>query len=376
VLLPVRARTVYLATTASNGADAPRREPPSYQRNVSQPNEIRILGIAGSLRRGSFNRGLLRAAHELSPPDMQIETFDRLGEIPPYNEDVEVVGKPEPVRALVDAVRAADGLLVVTPEYNYSIPGVLKNAIDWVSRPPKTTPLKGKPAAIMSASIGISGGMRAQYHLRQAFVFTETQAMLKPEVIIPKAAERFDSNGRLVDESTRELIRGFLVAFGEWTRRMSVVAVLLVALGLGACSHVQLRSPIATGPALDGPPPTFVQTTSDTRSIRVIDVAPGQPKPTLFKEASDLLAQKFSVDVSDPKAGFLMTPWQSNFMRGGVPDLHYRTRVIVRFIGDDWKQVSVRAEANWQHADEWDIGLDTKLLDDVSNELAARVGKK
>src|SRR6185437_1516036 len=182
---------------------------------------------------------------------------------------------------------------------------------------------------------------------------------LKPEVIIPKAADRFNADVRLVDESTRELVRGFLAAFGEWTRRMSVVAVVLVALGLGACSHVKLRSPIATGPALDGPPPTFVQTTS-----------------ALFKEASDLLTQKFSVDVSDPKAGFLMTPWQSNFMRGGVPDLHYRTRVIIRFIGDDWKQVSVRAEANWQHADEWDIGLDSKLLDDVANELAARVGKK
>lgn len=163
------------------------------ERTVPHPNEIRILGIAGSLRRGSFNRGLLRAAHELAPSGMQIETFDRLCDIPPYNDDVEVVGKPEPVQALVDAVRAADGLLIATPEYNYSIPGVLKNAIDWVSRPPKTTPLKGKPAAIMSASIGISGGMRAQYHLRQAFVFTETQAMLKPEVIIPNAADRFNS---------------------------------------------------------------------------------------------------------------------------------------------------------------------------------------
>ena len=305
---------------------------------------------------------------------MSIELFERLGELPPYNEDVEQVGKPESVEALVDAVRAADGLLIATPEYNYSVPGVLKNAIDWISRPPKTSPLKGKPAALMSASIGISGGMRAQYHLRQSFVFTETQAMLKPEVIIPKAVERFDAEVRLVDASTRELIRTFLVAFGEWTRRMSVVAVAFAVFTLGACTHVHLRSPIA--PAVGGPPPTFVQTTSETRTIRVIDVAPGQAKPALFRAATDLLTQKFSVDVSDPKAGFLMTPWQSNFMREGVPDLHYRTRVVIRFLGDDWKQVSVRAEANWEHADEWDIGIDTKLLDDVTNELAARVGKK
>ena len=222
----------------------------------------------------------------------------------------------------------------------------------------------------------VADGMRAQYHPRQAFVFTETQAVLEPEVMIPKAADRFDADIRLVDQSTRELTRGFPAAFGVWTRQMSAVAMLFVALGLGGCSHVQLRSPIATGPAVAGPPPTFVQTTSDTRSIRVIDVQTGQAKPALFKEASDLLTQKFSVDVSDPKAGFLMTPWQSNFMRGGVPDLHYRTRVIIRFIGDDWKQVLVRAEANWQRGDEWDVGVDSKLLDDVANELAARVGKK
>jgi chromate reductase len=306
---------------------------------------------------------------------MSIETFERLAELPPYNEDVEQVGKPEPVAALVDAVRAADGLLIATPEYNYSVPGVLKNAIDWISRPPKTSPLKGKPAALMSASIGISGGMRAQYHLRQSFVFTETQAMLKPEVIIPRAVERFDAEVRLVDESTRELIRTFLVAFGEWTRRMSVIAVVLALFTLGACTHVQLRSPIAPA-VVNGPPPTFVQTTSETRTTRVIDVQPGQAKPALFHAAADLLTQKSSIDVSDAKAGFLMTPWQSNVMRDGVPDLHYRTRIVIRFIGDDWKQASVRAEANWQHGDEWDIGIDSKLLDDVTNELAARIGKK
>ncbi len=340
---------------------------------MSPSNELRILGIAGSLRRGSFNRSLLRAAQELAPEGMSISTFDRLGDIPPYDEDVEQVGKPEPVQALVDAIRAADGLLVATPEYNYGVPGVLKNAIDWASRPPATTPLKGKPAALMSASTGISGGMRAQYHLRQSFVFTETHAMLKPEVIIPKCAERFDANGRLTDESTRTLIKTFLAAFGQWTRRMSIVAAVIVAMVLSACSKLQLRSPIA--PAV-GPPSNFVLTTSDTRTTRVIDVAPGQAKPALFKAASDLLTQKYAIDVSDPKAGFLMTPWETPSLRDGAPDLQYRVRFVIRFVGDDWKQVTVRAEANWQRGDEWDIGFDSQLLDTMANELAARVGKK
>lgn len=340
---------------------------------MSQSNELRILGIAGSLRRGSFNRGLLRAAQELAPEGMSISTFDRLGDVPPYDDDVEQTGKPEPVQALVDAIRAADGLLIATPEYNYSVPGVLKNAIDWASRPPATTPLKGKPAALMSASTGISGGMRAQYHLRQSFVFTETHAMLKPEVIIPKCAERFDSTGKLADESTRTLIRTFLGAFGDWTRRMSVVAVAVVAVVLSGCTPLHLQSPIAPSA---GPPSTFVQTTSDTRTTRVIDVAPGQAKPALFKAASDLMTQKYAVDVSDPNAGFLMTPWESTFLRDGGPDLHYRVRVIIRFVGDNWRQVTVRAEANWQHGDEWDVGFDSQVLDNMANELAARVGKK
>src|SRR5205814_2162802 len=159
-------------------------------------------------------------------------------------DDVDTKGKPEPVAALVEAVRSADGLLFATPEYNYGIPGVLKNAFDWVSRPPQTTPLKGKPAAIMSASTGISGGMRAQNHLRQAFLFTETYAMLKPEVIIPKAAERFDADGRLTDESTRQLIAKFLVAFAAWTRKFSAVVVMIAALTLVGCGGVQVRSPL------------------------------------------------------------------------------------------------------------------------------------
>lgn len=143
---------------------------------------------------------------------------------------------------------------------------------------------------------------------------------------------------------------------------------------LGACGGVKLRSPIA--PAVGGPPSSFVQTTSDTRSTRVISVRDGLSRSSEFRAASDILAQKFSIDVSDPHAGFLMTPWQASFVRDGAPDLRYRTRIIIRFVGDDWKQVAVRAEANWQRGDEWDVGYDSQLLDDVGNELAARIGKK
>ena len=154
------------------------------------------------------------------------------------------------------------------------------------------------------------------------------------------------------------------------TRRLTAIAVVF---GISACSHVRLQSPIAAAP---GPPPSFVPTTSDVRSTRVIDVRDNVSKPAAFKAASDLLTQRLSIDVSDQRAGFLMTPWQSSLMRNGAPDLRYRTRIIIRFLGEDWKQASVRAEANWQKSgDEWEIGYDTKALDDVANELRSRIGK-
>jgi hypothetical protein len=149
--------------------------------------------------------------------------------------------------------------------------------------------------------------------------------------------------------------------------------ILIAALAAtSACSHVALRSPISTSPTA-GPPSTFVQTTSDTRMTRLIDV--GLPKTAAFRAASEYLTQKFSIDVSDAHAGFLMTPWQAS-VRNGAPDPHYRTRLIVRFIGDDWKQVSARAEAEWQRGDEWDIGYDTQLLEDAVVDLRTRLGKK
>lgn len=153
-------------------------------------------------------------------------------------------------------------------------------------------------------------------------------------------------------------------------RRLAAIAVVF---GISACSQIRLQSPIAAAP---GPPPTFVPTTSDVRSTRLIDLRDGVSKTAAFKAATDLLKQRLSVDVSDQNAGFLMTPWQSGLIRNGVPDLRYRTRIIIRFLGDDWKQASVRAEANWQKSDdEWEIGYDTKTLDDVSNDLRSRIGK-
>jgi chromate reductase len=180
---------------------------------------LRVLGIAGSLRAGSFNRALLRAAQELAPEGMAIRAFD-IAEIPLYNGDVEARGDPEPVAALKTAIREADALLVVTPEYNFGVPGVLKNAIDWASRPPDKTPLRGKPAAIMGASPGATGTARAQLQLRQAFVFTQTLAVPGPEVLVARAHEKFDKDGRLTDEATRGYVRKLLEALRDWTLRL------------------------------------------------------------------------------------------------------------------------------------------------------------
>lgn len=150
--------------------------------------------------------------------------------------------------------------------------------------------------------------------------------------------------------------------------------VMLAAIaGVTACGGMHIRSPIG---AAAGPPRTFAATTSDVRATRIIDVRDGISKSAAFRAATDLLSQRSSVDVSDSRVGFLMTPWEASFMRQGAPDLRYRTRVTIRFLGADWRQVSVRADANWQRGDEWDIGYDGKLLDDVTNDLTTRIGKK
>src|SRR5262245_31094047 len=149
---------------------------------------LKVAGICGSLRAASLNRGLLSAAAELAPAGMEIAIYNRLGDIPPYNEDVFAKGDPEPVADLKNFIANADALLIATPEYNYGVPGVLKNAIDWASRPAGKTPLNRKPAALMGCSPGLGGTIRAQHSLRQSFVFTETHVMSQPEIKVPSAA--------------------------------------------------------------------------------------------------------------------------------------------------------------------------------------------
>jgi chromate reductase len=179
---------------------------------------VTILGFAGSLRKGSYNKALLRAAMELLPTDAKLETFDLEG-IPPFNQDLETQ-MPEKVKEFKAKIRAADAILIATPEYNYSVPGVLKNAIDWASRPYGDNSFEGKPVALMSASVGMLGGARAQYHLRQTFVFLNMHPFNRPEVIVPFAPEKFDENGRLKDEMSRKFLKELLEGLVDWTRRL------------------------------------------------------------------------------------------------------------------------------------------------------------
>jgi chromate reductase, NAD(P)H dehydrogenase (quinone) len=179
---------------------------------------IRILGIAGSLRRQSYNRAGLRAATQLVPEGATVEIFELDG-IPGFSEDDEQ-NPPERVVELKRRIRESDAVLFVTPEYNYSIPGVLKNAIDWASRPYGDSAWSGKPAAIMGASVGVIGTARAQYHLRQVMVFLDMFPVNQPEVMIGAAHERFDSEGNLTDEVTREYVRRLLQSLVDWTRRI------------------------------------------------------------------------------------------------------------------------------------------------------------
>jgi chromate reductase len=171
-------------------------------------DQIKILGIAGSLRKQSYNKGALRAAQQLCPEGAGIEVFDLAG-IPPFNQDEE----RSPSQKVVDLkkrIRAADAILLATPEYNYGVAGVLKNAIDWASRPYGDNAWEGKPVAIMSAAMSMGGGVRAQYQLRQSFVFLNMDAVVQPEVAISNVGERFDQEGNLTDETSRKLIARLL----------------------------------------------------------------------------------------------------------------------------------------------------------------------
>ncbi len=181
---------------------------------------VHVFAVAGSLRKDSFNKKLLRAAMELVPPGMMIHQFDGLADIPAYDADIDVDPRPESVRALKQMLAACDGLLIVTPEYNYGIPGVLKNAIDWASRPAATSPLLGKVALLMGASTGMVGTARAQQQLRQNFVFTKTTVLPVPEILVARAPEKFDSEGRLIDDMAKQLIAERLKALGEWIYKL------------------------------------------------------------------------------------------------------------------------------------------------------------
>jgi chromate reductase, NAD(P)H dehydrogenase (quinone) len=177
---------------------------------------INVLGFSGSLRKASYNSGLLRAAREVLPENMSLEIFD-ISPIPLFNQDL-ASNPPESVTTFKDKIAKADALLIAIPEYNYSIAGVLKNAMDWASRPAKDSPLNGKPFAMMGAG-GRLGTARAQYHFRQFAVYTNMFTFNRPELFVPGAYEKFDEEGNLLDESIKERIRVLLETLADWTNK-------------------------------------------------------------------------------------------------------------------------------------------------------------
>lgn len=179
--------------------------------------KINIIAMSGSLRKGSYNTMLLKAAAGLVPEDANIENVEIRG-LPLFDSDLEA-NMPQAVIDFKTKIKAADGILFVSPEYNYSIPGGLKNAIDWASRPYGDNSFEGKPVAIMSASSGMLGGARMQYHLRQTFVFLNMHAFNRPEIMVPFANEKFDEQGTLIDQATIDHIKPFLQEFIAWIRR-------------------------------------------------------------------------------------------------------------------------------------------------------------
>ena len=186
---------------------------------MSDAKGINVLAMCGSLRAGSYNRAALRAAIKLKPPGMMIETAD-IGAFPLYNEDVRAQGFPPSVEKLRLQIAAADALLFVTPEYNYSMSGVLKNAIDWASRPPDQ-PFAGKPCTILGAGAGMAGTARAQGDLRRSMVFLDMHPLNKPEVLIGQAQTKFDEQGKLTDEAARGFIRDMMAALDRWARQIA-----------------------------------------------------------------------------------------------------------------------------------------------------------
>jgi chromate reductase, NAD(P)H dehydrogenase (quinone) len=185
--------------------------------NPARP--LTFLAIAGSLRRASYNRGLVRAASEIAPDGIRVTPYE-LAPLPMFNADVEADGDPAPVADFKRAIAHADALLIATPEYNHCVPGVLKNAIDWASRPARQSALTEKPVAIMGASTGMGGTARAQAHLRDGLTYTNGLVLPLPEVLVGVAREKFDEHGNLTDEGTRDELRDLLKALAAWVRRL------------------------------------------------------------------------------------------------------------------------------------------------------------
>jgi chromate reductase len=201
--------------------------------NKTNQTNIHVLAFAGSLRKSSFNRGLIRAAQELAPEGVTVEIFD-LDEIPLFNADVEAQGTPEAVMAFRERLKAVDALLIATPEYNYSIPGVLKNALDWASRvgDDDKAPIDGKVAAIMGAA-GMMGSVRAQMHLREILIHNDIFVLNKPAIMVARAWEYFE-DGQLTDPALRGRIQKLLAALRDWTVRLHPEKALDAPVNNGA----------------------------------------------------------------------------------------------------------------------------------------------
>jgi chromate reductase len=185
---------------------------------VEEPSKLTILGISGSGRKGSYNTALLEAAKELLPQDATLEVVD-VSKLPLYNQDLEH-DLPEAVKELKKKIRGADAILIATPEHNYSVTAVLKNAIEWGNRPPRDASWSGKPAAVISASTGLRGGVRAQLHLRQIMIDLNMYPINRPLLLVANARDKFDENLKLIDEESLQTLREVLSSLVEWTRKL------------------------------------------------------------------------------------------------------------------------------------------------------------
>jgi chromate reductase, NAD(P)H dehydrogenase (quinone) len=186
---------------------------------MSDAKPLKVVSLLGSLRKGSYNGAIARALPALAPEGMTITPLPSIRDLPLYDADLHAAGFPPVVTALAAPIAAADGVMIVTPEYNYSIPGGLKNAIDWLSRL-SPQPFAGKPVALASASMGALGGARAQYHLRQSMVFLDAYVLNRPEVIVPAVQTKIDANGEITDKAVRDFIAAELASFAAFIRRL------------------------------------------------------------------------------------------------------------------------------------------------------------